>query len=106
MFSTKALVLVVETGALEAIFLLAAPICYGVDVWVDASFFRLETELLLSSGSISAVFSMSFTGVVFMAPRMRRSPIFWTLSSLLMLVLAAVLQEVEAYTMAGLTAPV
>ena len=44
----------------------------------------------LSSGSILAVFSMSCTGVVFMAPSMTRRAMFWTLSSLLLLVLAAV----------------
>ena len=35
-------------------------------------------------------FSMSCTGVVFMAPSMTRRAMFWTLSSLLLLVLAAV----------------
>ena len=62
--------------------------------------------LLLLNGSISAVFFMSFTGMVLMAPRMRQSTLFWTLSGLLMLGLAAVLKEVEAYSMAGLIAPV
>ena len=57
--------------------------------------------LLLSSGSTLAVFSMSCTGVVFMAPSMTRRAIYWTLSSLLLLVLAAVPHVVDAYSMVG-----
>ena len=59
-----------------------------------------------SKGSMSAVFSISLTGVVFMAPRMILSPAFWTLSSLLLLVFDAVVHEVEAYSAIGLMAPV
>ena len=49
---------------------------------------------------------MSCTGVVFMAPSMTRKAMFWTLSSLLLLVLAAVPHVVDAYSMVGRTVAV
>ena len=65
--------------------------------------FRLR---LLSSGSTSAVCSILWIGVDFMAPSIRRNPMFWTLSNLLLLVFDAVPHVVEAYSIVGLTAPV
>ena len=53
-------------------------------------------RLLLSSG----------TGVVFMAPSMTHRAMLWTLSSLLLLVLAAVPQVVDAYSVVGRTVAV
>ena len=49
---------------------------------------------------------MSCTGVVFMAPSMTRRAMFWILSSLLLLVLAAVPHVVDAYSMVGRTVAV
>ena len=46
---------------------------------------------------------MSCTGVIFMAPSMTHRAISWTLSSLLLLVLAAVPHVVDAYFMVGRT---
>ena len=62
--------------------------------------------LLDSSGSRLAVISNSVTGVVFMAPRMISGPKFWTLSSLLLLVLEAIIHDVKAYSAIGSTVPV
>jgi hypothetical protein len=59
--------------------------------------------LLDSSGLRLAVFSISATGVFFIAPRMMRRPEFWTFSSLLLVVLEAVVHDVEAYSAIGLT---
>ena len=41
--------------------------------------------------------------MVFMAPRMTRMAMFWTMSSLLLLVLAVVPYVVDAYSMFGRT---
>ena len=62
---------------------------------------RISRLLFLSSGSTLAVFSMSCTGVVFMAPSMILRAMFWTLASLFLLVLAAVPRVVDAYTIVG-----
>ena len=53
-----------------------------------------------------AVFSISETGVVFIAPKMVLRPRFWTRSNLLFVDLAATIQEEEEYSRAGLTVPV
>ena len=73
-----------------------------------SQFFTLDEDLrlLLSSGSTLAVFSMSCTGVVFTAPSMTGRAMFWTLSSLLLLALAAVPHVVDAYSMVGRTVAV
>ena len=49
---------------------------------------------------------MSCTGVVFMALSMTRRSMFWTLSSLFLLVLAAVPHLVDAHSMVGCTVAV
>ena len=65
-----------------------------------------ETSSHLKRLHIDCFFSMSCTGVVFMAPSMTRRAMFWTLSSLLLLVLAAVPHVVDAYSMVGRTVAV
>ena len=62
--------------------------------------------LLPSSGSTPAVFSISAMTmrVVFMAPRMILKPMFWTVSSLMACVLAAVAQVLAPYSRDGQTA--
>ena len=55
---------------------------------------------------MEAVFSISAMGVDFRAPRMVMRPWFWTLSSLALLVFAAVFHVDEAYSSTGLTVPV
>ena len=67
---------------------------------------RVLNSFPASSGSRSAVFSISVIGVVIMASGMVLSPVFWTLSSLPLLVLDAVIYEVDAYSMIGRIAPV
>ena len=47
--------------------------------------------------------SMTCAGVVFMAPSMTSRAMFWTLSSLFLLVLAAVPHAVDAYSIVGYT---
>ena len=61
--------------------------------------------LLSSSGSTPAVYSISAKGVVFMAPRIVLKPIFWTLSSLLVCVLAAIAQALAPYSRDSRTVP-
>ena len=63
---------------------------------------RILRLLLLSRGSTLDVPSMPRTGVVFMASSMTHMAMFWTLSSLLLLVLAAAPHVVIAYSMVGL----
>ena len=70
-------------------------------VWVQTL-----NVLWSSRGSRSVLFSFSMVGVVFMAPTMACNGTFWTLSSLLLLALEVVAQEVVAYSMVGQTAPV
>ena len=55
---------------------------------------------------IGFFFPMSSTGVGFMAPSMTHRAMFWTLSSLLLLVMAAVPHVVHAYSRVGRTVTV
>ena len=60
----------------------------------------------LSGFQAGSVSSSIGTGVIFMAQSMTRRAMFWTLSSLLLLVLAAVPHVVDAYSMVGRTVAV
>ena len=85
--------------ALEAIFCVVCArfVCTG---WKTASVFLLDEDLEISPPvALHRLFlSMSCTGLVFMAPSMARMVMFWTLSSLLLLVLAAVPHVVDTYS--------
>ena len=56
--------------------------------------------------TVSSIAAMAYMGVVFMAPVIIRSPMFCTLLSLEVFVLAAVTNDVEPYSKCGRTAPV
>ena len=74
-----------------------------------SQFFSLNEDFEISSPlkwPYIGCFSMSFTGVVFMVPSMTRRAMFWTLSSLLILVLAAVPHVVDVYSKVGRTVAV
>ena len=74
-----------------------------------SQFFSLDEDFETSSPFkwlYIGCFSMSCTGVVFMAPSMTRRAMFWTLPSLLLVVLAAVPHVVDAYSISGHTVAV
>ena len=108
-FPAQFLVLVVQALVLDVISGgFARFLCRG---WESSllnfsSWMRVLRLLLLLSGSALVVFSLSCTGVVFMSPRMTHRTMFWTWSSLLLLVLAAIPCIVDAYSMIDLTAAV
>ena len=74
-------------------------------LFIFSAWTRSLACLLPLSSSTPVVFSISAMGVVFMAPRIVLKPMFWTLSSLLMCVLAAVAQALAPYSGDGRTAP-
>ena len=73
-----------------------------------SQFFSLDDDFEISplKWLYIGCFSMSCTEVDFMAPSMTHRSMFWTLSSLLLLVLAAILHIVDAYSMVGHTVAV
>ena len=77
-----------------------------------SQFFSLDEDLETSSPlkwfyiGCCWVFSMTCTGVVFIAPNMTHRAVFWTLPSLLLLVLAAVPHVVDAYSVVDSTVAV
>ena len=122
MFPVQFFVLVVQALALEAIFGGLCQVCVQRVGRRASQLFSLDGDFETSSplkwfytgcffvvvffffgggGLVLFFFSMSYTGVVILAPSMTRRAMFWTLSSLSLLVLAAVLRVVDAYSMVG-----
>ena len=102
-------VLVVQALALEVIFGGCARfVCRGWEgsLLSFSPWMRILRPSSLKWYYIGCVYSMSCTGVVFMAPNMTRRAMFWTLSSLLLLALTAVPHEVDAYSIVGRTVAV
>ena len=74
---------------------------FSFSPWMAALYSRLR-----SKGWRSAVVSICWIGVLLIAPKIILGPMFYTLSSLLLLVFEAVSQVVDAYSLTGLTPPV
>ena len=79
-------------------------------VWQPLHFVSMGEKICLSSAlkrlKSSCFVSIIAMGVLFMAPRIVLRPIFWTRSSLLVCVLAAVAHALAPYSNVGLITPV